>query len=83
MSNSQANMVACDPISSVSARPLIDAVIALGNAAVALGRRASVSQRRPMPDLTRLSDNLLADMGFERDWDGSIVRITVDPKSRN
>jgi hypothetical protein len=82
VSNSQANMVACDAISSVSARPLIDAVVALGNAAVALALRASTF-KRPMPDLTRFSDNLLADMGFERDWDGSIVRITVDPKSWN
>jgi hypothetical protein len=84
VSISQANIVACAPITSVSGRPLKDAMVTLRNAAVALaGRVITASQRRQAPDMTRFADHLLGDMGFERDWDGSIVRIKNDPKGWN
>lgn len=84
MSNYQANVVTCGQISSVSARPLKDAMLTLqGFAGAIAARMVALSQRRRTPNMTRFADHLLADMGFERDWDGSIMRITTDPKGWN
>ena len=42
----------------------------------ALARIAAAVAKRWPRDLHRYPDHLLADMGFERDWDGTIIRAT-------
>lgn len=60
-------------------RPLVEAALAPArtpfNALAALFRR-----RRTLQEFADYPGHLLADMGFARDWDGSIVRIVNDPK---
>lgn len=37
--------------------------------------RASFVRRWTLRRLTRFSDHMLRDFGFERDWDGNILRL--------
>lgn len=39
---------------------------------------AAASARLWPRDLSRYPDHLLADIGFERDWDGSIIAVTKE-----
>ena len=36
------------------------------------GLRAAIEQRLALQRISRMSDHMLADFGFERDWDGTI-----------
>jgi len=73
VSNYHANVVVCDDLAPTFPHPL-DAVNALRN--VALSAVASVlggMQRRLTEQrFARLSDHMLRDFGYERDWDGTI-----------
>ena len=76
MSTTHASLHACDQFEPVSERPFIAAIESL-RIAVA-GRAADLfagfQHRRTMDRIARLSDHRLHDMGFERDWDGSVLR---------
>ncbi|MER9140247.1 DUF1127 domain-containing protein [Mesorhizobium sp. M0830] len=41
---------------------------------LALRTSVAVERRRALRRVARLSDHRLYDIGFERDWDGSILR---------
>ncbi|MEZ5777725.1 MAG: hypothetical protein R3E44_05120 [Paracoccaceae bacterium] len=53
-----------------------------GDAArVRVARMAAAFERRlMMRRIARFSDHRLQDIGFERDWDGSINPVTPDPR---
>ena len=41
---------------------------------------AAFERRLAMGRFARFSDHRLQDLGFERDWDGSIIPVTPDPR---
>jgi len=53
---------------------VVDVATTLNATIRALAMRvvAAIEQRFTQRRLTRLSDHMLRDLGFERDWDGSI-----------
>lgn len=64
-----------DHLAPAVARPLTDSIAALP---AALAGQAGLlvdgfRRRRTMQRLARFSDHRLADIGFERDWDGTII----------
>jgi uncharacterized protein YjiS (DUF1127 family) len=63
---------------------LLNAVATLSRSALAFATALfdEIRWRVAPRDLTRLSDHLLADLGLERDWDGSIVPIDRDQRGR-
>jgi hypothetical protein len=54
------------------------AAVFMGAVRASVARLAATIARRRSRDLSRYSDHLLADIGFERDWDGSVIRVTKD-----
>ena len=44
------------------------------------GLIAAFQHRLVMGCFARFSDHRLKDVGFERDWDGSIIPVTPDPR---
>lgn len=77
MSTIHTSLDTSEPPSLPSARGLliaIDAVFAtVRGSADAL--RAGLVRRRTMAHVARFSDHGLRDIGFERDWDGTIVPL--------
>jgi hypothetical protein len=69
-------MDACDRVTPASQRTPMDAVVSLCLSAADLATRlfAGLQHRWTMQRIVRFSDHRLQDMGFERDWDGSIIR---------
>jgi hypothetical protein len=63
-----------DTVTATSLRPLLGALRALNAAVGAIGAalRAAIVRRGTQRRLAKLSDHMLRDFGFERDWDGSI-----------
>ncbi|GLS35705.1 hypothetical protein GCM10010869_12940 [Mesorhizobium tianshanense] len=59
----------------------LEAFNALRNVATAFAARltAGIQHRSTMRTLDRFSDRRLRDLGFERDWDGTVIPI-VDGK---
>jgi hypothetical protein len=41
---------------------------------------AAIDHRLAMKRIERFSDRRLQDIGFERDWDGSVIPVTPDPR---
>lgn len=75
MSIIHAYMGACDPMAPASRRTPMDAIEPLRVSAADLAARlfAGLQHRRTMHRIARFSDHRLQDIGFERDWDGSIL----------
>lgn len=75
MSNIHAYLDACDRVAPASARTPMDAIDSLRVAATELAAHlfAGFQHRRAMHRIERFSDHRLRDIGFERDWDGSIL----------
>jgi hypothetical protein len=65
------------PIEVAVQRPLYDAIASLRSQATIFASRlfANFQHRRMMKRFERFSDYDLQDVGFERDWDGSIRPI--------
>jgi hypothetical protein len=63
-----------DTVTPTSLRPVLGAPGALNAAIRALGvaLHAAIVRRWTEHRLAKLSDHMLRDFGFERDWDGSI-----------
>jgi uncharacterized protein YjiS (DUF1127 family) len=62
----------CTRIETLPMHRLADALAAMRAGAARLVTRWQ--DRRTLQRLERVSDHDLADMGFERDWDGSVSR---------
>jgi uncharacterized protein YjiS (DUF1127 family) len=62
----------CTRIETLPMHRLADAFAAMRTGAARLVTRWQ--DRRTLQRLERVSDHDLADMGFERDWDGSVSR---------
>ncbi|WP_292449959.1 hypothetical protein [Mesorhizobium sp.] len=84
MSTIHAYMDACDRMVPASQRTPMDAVVSLCRSAADLATRlfAGLQHRWTMQRIARFSDRRLQDMGFERDWDGSIIRRQRQPGRR-
>ncbi|WP_258119062.1 hypothetical protein [Mesorhizobium onobrychidis] len=76
MSNIHAYLDAFDRLEPASARLPIAAIESLRIAVTGQAARlfAGLQHRRTMQRIASFSDHRLQDMGFERDWDGSIIR---------
>ena len=61
-----------NPVSALSIGRVAKAIRGLAGSAVAL-LAANVQRRMATPDFDHFSDRRLHDIGFERDWDGSII----------
>ena len=59
-------------IGSVSIRPVMDVLRFRVKTRIA-GLIAEVRRRRTLRNLDRFADRRLHDIGFERDWDGSVI----------
>jgi hypothetical protein len=83
MSNAHAYMDPFDQAAPASARSLKDAIVSLRVSATDLVLRVATGfrYRRTMDGMSRLSDHRLRDMGFERDWDASILPIATGQKA--
>jgi hypothetical protein len=64
-------------LSSAPLQSTLDAfgAVVAASAAAVLAVRAAHLHRRTLRRLTRLSDHMLRDFGFERDWDGTILPL--------
>jgi hypothetical protein len=84
VSNIHAYMDACGRMAPASQRTPMDAVVSLCLSAADLATRlfAGFQHRWTMQRIARFSDHRLQDMGFERDWDGSIIRRQRQPGRR-
>ncbi|GLQ53977.1 hypothetical protein [Devosia nitrariae] len=79
MSTNHAIADACNEVVLTSARTF--AIPSPRHFALAgLARLAAVLRRRKLQAFAAYPDHLLADMGYGRDWDGSIVPLVNDPK---
>ena len=74
MSNVHAYADSADHLAPAPLSAPIDVFRTLGNAieTTAAALRTAVLHRWTQRRLTRLSDHMLRDFGFERDWDGTI-----------
>lgn len=81
MSTFHATLNTCEPVEMTRVHSLLEVFSALRNAATALtaGLTAGIQHRWTMRTLDRFSDRRLRDLGFERDWDGTVIPI-VDGK---
>ena len=74
----------CNPrprISLTEGLPVSSAIAPLGHAALrAASLVAAFRHRLAMGRIARFSDQRLKDVGFERDWDGSINPVMPDPR---
>jgi len=77
VSTLHATLNTCNPVEITRVRSPMEAFSALRDAATALATRVSVGiqQRLTMRALNRFSDRRLRDLGFERDWDGTVIPI--------
>jgi hypothetical protein len=77
MTNTHAYMAFRNPIQVALQRPLAEAVTSLRSKATSIASRlaAGFHHRRMMKRFERFSDHDLQDVGFERDWDGSLLPI--------
>ncbi|WP_353646558.1 hypothetical protein [Mesorhizobium sp. WSM2239] len=67
----------CNPAEMARVRSPLEAFNTLRNAATvfAVHLSASIQHRGTMRTLDRFCDRRLHDLGFERDWNGTIIRI--------
>ena len=74
MSIYHATTDAGDDFTPASLRAPLNVLATLANAArpIIAGLRATIERRLAMQRISRMSDHMLADFGFERDWDGTI-----------
>ena len=74
MSNYHATAHFGDTVTATSLRPALGALRVLNAAVGAIGAalHAAIIRRWTQRRLAKLSDHMLRDFGFERDWDGSI-----------
>jgi hypothetical protein len=71
------------PVSAVGSGTIEAAIEALGTSARRVATGLVRSMRELLKrDINRYSDHLLRDMGFERDWDGSILPRRGEDGSR-
>jgi hypothetical protein len=71
VSNYHAYADTCDDLAPASLRPRVDALRhAIATAATRLV--AIIEHRLARQRIARLSDHMLRDSGFERDWDGTV-----------
>jgi hypothetical protein len=77
MTNTHANMAFHNPIQVAVQLPLADAITSLRAKATSIASRlaSGFHHRRMMKRFERFSDHDLQDVGFERDWDGSLLPI--------
>jgi hypothetical protein len=77
VSNYHAYADEADHFAAASIRAPIDVLRTLGKAVATstAALRTAVLRRWTQRRLTRLSDHMLRDFGFERDWDGTIRSI--------
>jgi uncharacterized protein YjiS (DUF1127 family) len=75
VSNIHAYMDTGDQVAPASAPTSMDAIVSLRAAATELtaGVVAGFLYRRTLRRIERFPDHRLHDMGFERDWDGSVI----------
>ena len=74
MSNYHATADFGDTVTATSLRPVLGALRALNAVGRAIGAalQSVIVRRWTQRRLAKLSDHMLRDFGFERDWDGSI-----------
>jgi hypothetical protein len=79
VSNYHATADITDAYEAVSLRARL-ATLARRAVAVIARLRAAIEQRFAMQRISRMSNHMLADFGFERDWDGTIRPIRDDAR---
>lgn len=77
MSNRHASLSSLVTLEMGRIRFPLDGLIALRRAVMTFGNRLTtgMQQRWIMRRLGRFSDHRLRDIGFERDWDGTVLPI--------
>jgi hypothetical protein len=77
LSTLHATLNTCNPVEMTRVRSPLEALNALRTAATTFAARlgAGIRHRWTMRTLDRFSDRRLRDLGFERDWDGTVIPI--------
>ena len=77
MTNTHAFATVRTPLQAAVQRQFADVITSVRLAAATFTRKAidSIQHRKVMKRFERFSDHDLQDVGFERDWDGSLLPI--------